>query len=965
MKKKLFTLLTLLLCLCSGAWGQNTYSNPLTETFTDGAYGNYTFLDVANTTSNATIETGSVACLTYGGFYAWMTLNKDATNKWMTRAGGDNTDSGDHGYSNPDKVGFLPNNEANGQDNIKITSERTTCFYVTGCTGVAILGKDNGTSSNRWMTLKVEEIALDGSATQRGTTKEQKSTSVYLLPSDATMTADKYYRVTVASAGTKNCNFYQIRFTQGASSKYGITWDNGGHGTAPTAPTSTALLTLPTMDKDGDYVNTGWTANVAVKLNGTSKAAGTVLPVGSKVRLTAATTFTGIWKEPSTFALTSNDEVEVTVGGSKSQIAYENAAGTVTYESTNPSVATVDEEGNISAVAGGKTTITVSDPGNATTAAGSATVTVLVPYGNPSAATSYVLNQDTYAFQNKDYTKYYFTNGFTIDVSPNGAEFQDASLSKSKKYSHARTYTINVPSNVTVTYAIITARNNYENKNSNPAANWGTVFGESYSSILLPWANETPAEKDFVIETPSAGGTLVFQPGGNQWQAIINLYTDTYYPKHTVSYVAGDGTGTMAGTEVREGTSFTLPIQGTIAAPAGKYFTGWNDGTKNYVPGNSYTMSTSDVTFTAQWATSAEANHYHYSYKDATRYNGSAYKDPTGAAATSDGETHTLTDGDLCTSLGGITSVSFASAKYDGKKDDLSYMSSYLKIETGTPKVTITIAEGYYGTLKIKAGGYSGNPTISVSNSTKLSGIVGGVATTEDNFNELVYSLTSGAHDITCSSKNMYISEMDLVTFNSVSSTVGANGYTTFACSYPLDLTDANRPEGLKAYKATRDGANLTFEKLNQTVPAGTGLLLLGETKGGTYNIPVAASGTAVENNALVGVTSPVAKQSVENTTYYFVMKKATNENDPLKFAPITTTKEVTIPAGKAYIEVPNSAFTGARELAISFSDGETTGINGIEEVAPVTKTRKVVKNGRLVIETAKGEFTIDGARIK
>ena len=201
--------------------------------------------------------------------------------------------------------------------------------------------------------------------------------------------------------------------------------------------------------------------------------------------------------------------------------------------------------------------------------------------------------------------------------------------------------------------------------------------------------------------------------------------------------------------------------------------------------------------------------------------------------------------------------------------------------------------------------------------------------------------------------------------FSTISATVGANGYTTFACSYPLDLTDANRPEGLKAYKATRTGANLTFEKLNQTVPAGTGLLLLGETKGGSYNIPVVASSTAVEDNALIGVTSPVAKKSIENTTYYFVMKKAANADDQLKFAPITTAKAVTIPAGKAYIEVPNSELTSARELSYSFDEGNATGINGVEEIAPVTKTRKVVKNGRLVIETANGEFTIDGARVK
>ena len=195
MKKQfLFLVLLGLLCSVGNVWGAKTYSDPLTETFTDGAYGNHTFLDVANTTSNATITEGSKSCLTYGAYYAWASLNKNAENKWMTRDDGDNLDGGNHAYSSPAAVGFIDasglSSSDNGYGNAKITSSRTTCFYVTGCTGVAILGKDNSTSKSKWITLKVEEIALDGTATQRGTTKEQKSTTVYLLASDATMSAD-------------------------------------------------------------------------------------------------------------------------------------------------------------------------------------------------------------------------------------------------------------------------------------------------------------------------------------------------------------------------------------------------------------------------------------------------------------------------------------------------------------------------------------------------------------------------------------------------------------------------------------------------------------------------------------------------------------------------------------------------------------------------------------------------------
>lgn len=70
--------------------------------------------------------------------------------------------------------------------------------------------------------------------------------------------------------------------------------------------------------------------------------------------------------------------------------------------------------------------------------------------------------------------------------------------------------------------------------------------------------------------------------------------------------------------------------------------------------------------------------------------------------------------------------------------------------------------------------------------------------------------------------------------------------------------------------------------------------------------------------------------------------------------------------ANRAYLSTSyNVAAANARPLTIVF-EGETTGINGVEEIVPANmKTRKVVKNGRLIIETANGEFTIDGARMK
>ena len=193
----------------------------------------------------------------------------------------------------------------------------------------------------------------------------------------------------------------------------------------------------------------------------------------------------------------------------------------------------------------------------------------------------------------------------------------------------------------------------------------------------------------------------------------------------------------------------------------------------------------------------------------------------------------------------------------------------------------------------------------------------------------------------------------------SVSATVGANGYTTFASPYALDLTDTNRPEGLKAYKATLTGTTLSFTKLNQTVPAGTGLLLLGETNGGTYNIPVVASGDDV-TNALVGVTSDTPLQSTENGTYYFVMKKATSSSDALTFAPLSTSTEVTIPAGKAYVALDTS--TGARSLTVAFDD-EATGIKSIDGEGIMVNGFYNL-NGQRVENPAKGLYIVNGKKV-
>ena len=191
-----------------------------------------------------------------------------------------------------------------------------------------------------------------------------------------------------------------------------------------------------------------------------------------------------------------------------------------------------------------------------------------------------------------------------------------------------------------------------------------------------------------------------------------------------------------------------------------------------------------------------------------------------------------------------------------------------------------------------------------------------------------------------------------------VPATMGANGFTTFASLYALDL--ANLPEGLKAYTATLDKATITFAEYTQAVAAGTGLLLEG-TAGMKYDIPVVAEGATVSENALTGVTAVTPLKS-DDTKYIFAMKKATSADDPLSFAPLTSESEVNFPAGKAYIKVEASAFEStARALVLTFDDA--TSIRSVDS-RQLTVDSYYNLNGQRVSQPSKGLYIVNGKKV-
>lgn len=194
-----------------------------------------------------------------------------------------------------------------------------------------------------------------------------------------------------------------------------------------------------------------------------------------------------------------------------------------------------------------------------------------------------------------------------------------------------------------------------------------------------------------------------------------------------------------------------------------------------------------------------------------------------------------------------------------------------------------------------------------------------------------------------------------------VVATIGETGWTSFASPYALDLSGI---DGGTAYYASSVGEeSITMTTTDATVPAGEGLLLKG-TAGATVTIPVAASGTAIEGNKLVGCTS--AFEITANTAGYEGFYVLASNEGKAEFQNIknwveTDNHTVTIPAGKAYIDASRTG--SARSLSIVFEEEAVTGVNSVQGSGSKVNGYYDLQ-GRRVSQPTKGLYIMDGKKI-
>lgn len=183
-------------------------------------------------------------------------------------------------------------------------------------------------------------------------------------------------------------------------------------------------------------------------------------------------------------------------------------------------------------------------------------------------------------------------------------------------------------------------------------------------------------------------------------------------------------------------------------------------------------------------------------------------------------------------------------------------------------------------------------------------------------------------------------------------------GYTTFSSDQALDLTTENMPEGLEAYKAAVNGTKVNLTKLDQTVPANTGILLKGNANT-EYQIATATTSTTVEGNDFLA-TDGTSVVTSDETNYIFVMKK---NQETLTFSKYVGT--AALPVNKAYLEVPAANFDGGNaRLSFTFEEGEATGIATAEGASRMNDGAVYNLQGQKVEKAQKGLYIVNGKKV-
>ncbi|MGN1239863.1 MAG: InlB B-repeat-containing protein, partial [Paludibacteraceae bacterium] len=295
-----------------------------------------------------------------------------------------------------------------------------------------------------------------------------------------------------------------------------------------------------------------------------------------------------------------------TVGGNMTATVSTNQTSpTVTWTSSNTSVATVDANGKITYVAAGTTTITASYTGDGTTYCAE-TVSVSKDITVTAAATALNI---------------YVQGRFKVRTSEGGSEWKYTGSADDDSWNTSSTnikfeyeeatgyYKLNTYCSVKELSASINNTNYYYFHFKEGSTEYGATDDNIKPALEANKRTIQSGDKNFIFTTSDCekgDNVVLYLDWSNKtfWYAVDPTYTVTY------DYNGGSGSETSA--TCKQGEAVTLPTPNTRE---GYTFNGWytaaTDGTLAGAAGATYTP-TGDITLYAQWLKDYSADTYYY-----------------------------------------------------------------------------------------------------------------------------------------------------------------------------------------------------------------------------------------------------------------------------------------------------------------------------------------------------------------
>lgn len=202
--------------------------------------------------------------------------------------------------------------------------------------------------------------------------------------------------------------------------------------------------------------------------------------------------------------------------------------------------------------------------------------------------------------------------------------------------------------------------------------------------------------------------------------------------------------------------------------------------------------------------------------------------------------------------------------------------------------------------------------------------------------------------------ENTYQAQMNITVTYGVSASASLSAVSGFTKAFATFCAPQNFTiTGATAYKAQVSGDALVLTALSGIIPKATGVIIAGDDAS-SYTLTYVSDDatTDVTGNELLGVSVRTLTSTLAGSSTFLALNSSEAE-----FQEYTGTY---FPANKAYLLIPSSS----RSLTMTFADDETTLVKTIN-INNDGAVRKCLKHGKLLIETPKGVYTVQGVHVK